>query len=326
MKSSELIYLFNIEFNITKNKYKNDPSLKYIIRSYNNVFDELYKLSKIHNSITLSTINNLTITDNMKNKLNKLISTKLSKADVSKVKEYQLHINLTDLLGVSSTKATLLIKNGLTSINDLNQTKWKKYLNKDTLTLLSIPNIFSNEKSGISKDISYNYVKSIEKKVIEFKLATVILVGGFIRKKPFSKDIDIMLVNDSKKLDIFDEFILHLKSIFKELYVYMRGNDKMSIIVRGLKSYKDTFHKIDVFKTDAEHKYAMLLYLTGSKTFNIKMRSIAKKKGYILNQNGLFKLENVGNKVTPKSKPIKVFSEHDYFKLLNMNYIRPDER
>ena len=59
-----------------------------------------------------------------------------------------------------------------------------------------------------------------------------------------------------------------------------------------------------------------LLYATGSKQFNIEMRSLAKAKGYRLNRYGLWKNNRllVGN------------SEQLIFQYLEMKYIAPEER
>jgi DNA polymerase/3'-5' exonuclease PolX len=57
-----------------------------------------------------------------------------------------------------------------------------------------------------------------------------------------------------------------------------------------------------------------LLYFTGSGEFNKKMRIIAKKKGYKLSEYGLFDKNN---------HIIKVSSERDIFKTLDMEYLQP---
>ena len=80
----------------------------------------------------------------------------------------------------------------------------------------------------------------------------------------------------------------------------------------------DIFYKIDIFRTPIKNKYTMLLYSTGSKNFNIRMRVIAKKQNYILNQTGLYKL--------PSKTLIIVSSEQDIFNKLNIKYILPKYR
>ena len=48
------------------------------------------------------------------------------------------------------------------------------------------------------------------------------------------------------------------------------------------------------------------------------MRNIAKSKNYILNEWGLFNNED--------DSPFEISSEEDIFKLLDMNYIKPEKR
>jgi len=66
---------------------------------------------------------------------------------------------------------------------------------------------------------------------------------------------------------------------------------------------------------DAWESFA--LYLIGSGKFNIWLRSIAKRKGYLLNQYGLFKREN-GKRVSSKEKEI--------FQILNIKFIPYEKR
>ena len=66
-----------------------------------------------------------------------------------------------------------------------------------------------------------------------------------------------------------------------------------------------------------EHEFqAGLLYFTGSKDFNISMRSRAKSLGYVLNQHGLFK----GN------ERVHVYTEKDIMNQLNMEFVSPLHR
>ena len=67
----------------------------------------------------------------------------------------------------------------------------------------------------------------------------------------------------------------------------------------------------------------MLLYAIGSKKSNIKMRSLARRKGYILNQYGLYKLKDYNTK---NAEPMPVKSERDFFKILKIPYVSPHNR
>ena len=101
---------------------------------------------------------------------------------------------------------------------------------------------------------------------------------------------------------------------------------------------------------------AAVLYFTGSANFNKKMRAIAHKKNYLLNQVGLFKLDKKKSKNTSDSDNktfdsssdaseesndsdtsdddftnvkktfVKVQTEKDIFKELGMKYLPPEDR
>jgi DNA polymerase (family 10) len=59
-----------------------------------------------------------------------------------------------------------------------------------------------------------------------------------------------------------------------------------------------------------------MLYSTGSKENNIRMRAKAKSQGLLLNQYGLFK----------KGEKINLKTEKDYYDYLGMKYLEPHER
>lgn len=132
-----------------------------------------------------------------------------------------------------------------------------------------------------------------------------VLSGSYSRKKPFSRDADIILVGD------FDEFAKKLKNMI--LVTYARGNDKVSIILK----FGKYVIKADVFITTEEDYIYTLLYATGSGIFNVYMRARAKTLGYMLNNHGLYR----GDK---KVRGIK--TEADIFKKLNLRWIPPEER
>jgi DNA polymerase (family X) len=73
---------------------------------------------------------------------------------------------------------------------------------------------------------------------------------------------------------------------------------------------------IDIFYVKREERIYALLQYTGSKTFNIAMRAHAKRKGYKLNQYGLFR----------GAQKVKVRNERHLFKILKFPYHTPQER
>lgn len=306
MKIFELLFLFRRHLN--DSVQQTPASGKYITTAYNLVISKIKSAYPTDKTVHKSDIMPLDITDHMKNKLIGLLSKKLTTLEQRQIKQSILLDDLTGIIGIGSEKAKLLIDMNLTKISQLSQKKYQAHLPESVIMLI---------KYNPVKLIPHLDIKIIEPKLTKFKYAAAKLVGGFLRKKPFSRDIDVML--PSNKKNILDLYIKYLATKFDEVYVYAHGTDKVSLIIQ-IKPKK--YYKIDVFRSPVESQHAMLLYATGSKQFNVRMRAHAKRKGYLLNQNGLFKLENG----VPNKNPIAVKSERDFFRILGMSYVSPENR
>lgn len=135
---------------------------------------------------------------------------------------------------------------------------------------------------------------------IEFKEfdKNFILAGSARRKKETDlHDLDLIYVGDEIPTEI------------PNFEITVSG-DK---IVRGL--YKG--EQIDIYRTEKDSLGAMLLYLTGSKQYGIKMRAKAKYKGYRLNQYGLF---------DKKGRRIAGQTEQEIYDALGYPYKEPELR
>ncbi len=132
------------------------------------------------------------------------------------------------------------------------------------------------------------------------------VAGSVRRRKETIHDVDILVTaSDPKK--VMDAFV----SMPSVSDVLGKGETKSSIrTVNGM--------QVDLRVVDPEAYGACLLYFTGSKEHNIHIRDIAKKKGYKLNEYGLFKIK--GDKLVASD------SEAHLYKLLGMEYIEPELR
>jgi DNA polymerase beta len=74
--------------------------------------------------------------------------------------------------------------------------------------------------------------------------------------------------------------------------------------------------RIDIRFIPMESIYFAMLYFTGSGTFNKNMRTFAIKKGFKLNEYGLYK----------NNLKVKINSENDIFDLLDLDYVNPEDR
>ena len=77
------------------------------------------------------------------------------------------------------------------------------------------------------------------------------------------------------------------------------------------------YRRIDIRYVAYDSFYSAILYFTGSKDFNKKMRQLAVNMGYTLNEYGLYDETN---------KQILIHSEKNIFDALSMEYITPDKR
>ena len=306
MKVYELLFL--LSGHLTNSKKRKPSASPFLSRAYGDVILKIRESHDMNDNIAKKDIARLEITDHMKDKLCILLKEKISSKDSALLKKSHLRDQLINITGIGKKKADELIELGIKDIKSLKQEKWKAHLNSDTLILL---------KHKPTTKIPHGQIKKIEPKLTLFNKARATLVGGFLRKKPFSKDIDVMLISDSPY--VLDEYMEHLREHFTKVVVYSQGADKISLIIQPSK--KNNYFKMDVFRSPKKYQYAMLLYGTGSKKFNIKMRSTAKRHGFLLNQHGLFTLP-----VKKSQEPIAVSSEKDIFRKINVPYVLPQNR
>lgn len=133
----------------------------------------------------------------------------------------------------------------------------------------------------------------------------ITLCGSYRRECKLLGDIDILV-----PIDHFESTIAELKII-----PYTHGTTRCSGFIKVGRAYV----QIDVCAyRPGEYAY-MLLYFTGSREFNIRMRAIAKKKGYLLSNTGMYKV------ATPK-KVIAAVDERSIFVKLDMVYVRAKNR
>lgn len=75
---------------------------------------------------------------------------------------------------------------------------------------------------------------------------------------------------------------------------------------------------VDIYRAEPEYFGAMMLFLTGSKKYGIKMRAKAKYKGLMLSQYGLFERET--------NVRIAGRTEEEIYEAMNLKYKHPHER
>lgn len=304
MNFGELMVLFWEEIDKVKANAETINAARFVLIAYNNVLKKIYDTYSENENVTETKVNNMDITNHMKEKLIKFSKIKVTQKIKDQAKINRLKKQLNDLLGIGDKKAEELIASGITKIDQLKQKKYFSTLNIDTqMTLMH----------NITRLIKLEDVQKFAPKLIR-KENRIVLVGSYRRNKPFIRDIDILFCTH-KENDI-DDYIDYLKKTFN-IWIFANGENKVSFILQPY-SNSDIKYKADIFITTPENYYSTLLYSTGSQFNNIKMRARAKRMGLLLNQNGIFKNGKKINKVND--------DEHKLFELLDLPYLEPDKR
>ena len=130
------------------------------------------------------------------------------------------------------------------------------------------------------------------------------IAGSYRRRKETVGDIDILATS----LDP-DRVIGHFTSYDDVKKIISEGTTRSSVLLKsGL--------QVDLRVVDPKSYGAAMLYLTGSKAHNIRLRSIAQDKGWKINEYGVFEGESY----------LAGKTETDIYGLFGMDYIEPELR
>lgn len=133
----------------------------------------------------------------------------------------------------------------------------------------------------------------------------VVPAGSYRRKKETIGDIDILAISDKP-----EEIMEHFVSFPEVEYVHAKGPTKTMVRLKiGL--------DVDLRVVEEDSFGAALAYFTGSKDHNIAMRELAIKKGWKLNEYGLF--DEKGKKIAGKT-------EEEIYEKLGLEWIPPELR
>ena len=132
------------------------------------------------------------------------------------------------------------------------------------------------------------------------------IAGSIRRRKETIGDVDILVVSD-KPQEIMD-FFVNLEIVNR---VLSKGLTRSSVIT-------EKNLQIDLRVIEESSFGSALLYFTGSKEHNIKLRKIALERNWKLNEYGL--------RDRHKNEIIAQEREDQIYKLLNMAYIPPELR
>ena len=138
--------------------------------------------------------------------------------------------------------------------------------------------------------------------------------GSFRRKCETSGDIDILITHTTNKnyLSNIVKVLTEKNILIDDLTSTKGGKKYMGVLMLDFPC------RIDIRFVEYDEYYTSLLYFTGSRDFNIKLRKKALTLGYTLNE---YYLKNNNDNTT-----FIINSEKDIFDYLEIDYIEPYER
>jgi DNA polymerase (family 10) len=132
------------------------------------------------------------------------------------------------------------------------------------------------------------------------------VVGSIRRRKPFPRDIDIVLIpSDLWNLEH------EIRGLARPLVPKLSGDKLKRVIYNGV--------QVDIYYASEETWATLLLIRTGSKENNIRLASIAKNKGWRLKANG----EGLFNE---KGQRVAGDTEESIYEALGLPWQEPWER
>ena len=130
--------------------------------------------------------------------------------------------------------------------------------------------------------------------------------GSIRRHKEVVHDLDILVAGDYPAA-----LSRHFASMPDVEEIIAEGDTKTSCrLSSGVEA--------DLRVVGAESWACALVYFTGSKEHNVKLRGIAKKKGYKLNEYGLFPVD--------EERPVPLATEEEVYNFFGLAYIPPELR
>jgi len=300
----------------------NSRESEYRIESYERIIKELKKLNKI------STINNVSNLEMLGKKsldkikiileTNKLQQHENIQKDLNKIKVLK---NFQKIYGVGPSMAKKLYKNDVKNIDNL-----KKKVKTREIILSNYQKIALNYYNNLIQRIKYDEITKItdqlKKDLKKEKIKCELINGGsYAMKKKNSGDIDYILVFKEKDYS-HKEIKEKIKNLFIQNNYYvgnlLNGTEKDIYLLRMNK--KSKVHQVDIGFVEEKYKHFYILYFSSSRDFSKKIRIEASKKGYKLNEKGLY------DKKTEKLINFQPKSEKDIFDYLGIEYVKPENR
>lgn len=233
--------------------------------------------------------------------------------------------DLSTIIGIGDKIALKLIqKYNITSLSDFKNKVNNNEINIPDKIKLAMKYLdvyqqnIPREEINLISDYLNQIIYELDSKYI------FIICGSYRRMKQTSNDIDILLIHEDFIIMDDNQNNHYLSNIIKKLHDTefiiddLTNSNKTKYMGFCQLNKKFPIRRIDIRMMPVESFFPALLYFTGSYEFNQMIRKTAKKKGYKLNEYGLFEVNT--------NKKIILINEKMIFNILGMEYLSPEKR
>lgn len=331
MPNQKLIYCFNLC--IEKNKAEKPKGYTFKNRSFEKVVSLLRSCDEITSLQSIEGIPG--IGKGCKERIKEFLET----GTMKEIKDYQIQTNQTSnektqlseanaiqdlkrISGIGNVKASQLFKKGYT----LDKLLTMFSQGEDLTTLLTHHQVLGVKHFHDTElRIPYCEIQQFETILNDFQIfknndAFFKICGSYRRKKETSGDIDVLLYRKNKSKDsTFLTKVCEILETYGILIDHLTDYSKKDVTkyMGYCKIFNFPVRRLDIRCIDWDCVAPATLYFTGSGEFNRSMRIYSQKKGYKLNEYGLWKQEE---------KIQNLNTEEDIFTFLDLPYVEPRDR
>lgn len=210
--------------------------------------------------------------------------------------------SLQKVIGIGPVSAITLINAGYLTIDSL-----RPLVTSDSGILTDIQKIGVKYYDRILERIPRAIVTSTFEQLKRYIPAPSEVTGSYRRRKDTSGDIDILVRSDK----------LQARDIIVPGEIILSAGPQKKSFLWSPAEINGSYLQVDIFISPNDSYVPYLNYSTGPFEHNIKLRTIAAKKGLKLNQFGIF---------DANQKKMVLNSEADLYKILGLDYIEPWDR
>lgn len=313
------------EFEKLCDLYQKDPSKRFQLKALRESISLLHKYYPSNQTLS---------GDEFSQKIKEMNIKGIGKGTIDRINEILHSHSLQELKNENEKNEIMSLFKTITGVGDKRADEWYE---SGYRTLYDIQIAISEKRMSSTHhiDLGLKYYEDLKERIprkeidkMKKKIEKIIkkinpylifeICGSYRRGEETSGDMDLLFTNpkDSSNLKEIVDKLTEEKILIDHLTE--KGDKKYMGFCKIKPSSKYKARRIDIRYFSYDEYWAGILYFTGNKEFNIKLRNRALEKGYSLNEYGL------KNVKTNEKKRIE--SENHIFELLELPYVSPLER